>query len=239
MELVCKNKILDVYDIFDNISKSVYQDTLGFTVFHRSKASTVSEWLNLNGYTTSLSWEPESLSKRMAQLPSIYIRRQNVRSQRSLSPRKQPALWPDVPEAAATDPAMHDEWLNTKSQGSSHIPYLTLALDTDALCQFSCVGTGGWLQTLWHTSDFPMELQSQQPLSMNREPSVPRYPPQIIVSRRCCTLSSIHLHPPFPSTNQPPDTHQSHSPGEGSMSYDKSSNYVSAYRSRFQCVLAL
>lgn len=136
------------------------------------------------------------------------------------APHTLPALWTDVPGAGAPDPATHDEWLNfTKGHGSSRIPYPTLALDTDAWCQFPCVGTGSRLQSLWHASDFPTELQSRQPLAMNREPSVPRYPPQIIQSRRSCTVWCIRLHPPFPSTNQPPDTHESHSPVEGNTQY--------------------
>lgn len=48
-------------------------------------------------------------------------------------------------ELQPPDPATHDEWLNfTKGQGSSRIPYPTLALDTDAWCQFPC---GGRLRT--------------------------------------------------------------------------------------------
>lgn len=55
--------------------------------------------------------------------------------------------------------------------------------------------------------DFPVELQSRQPLAVNREPSVPRYHLlQIIQSQRICRLSSIHLHLMFLSPTTSPQT---------------------------------
>ena len=153
-----------------------------------------------------------------AQLPSMSIHHQIVLIHRSHSPPTLPALWTDVPGAAAPDQATHDEWLNfTKGQRSSRIPYPTLALDTDAWCQFPCVGTGRWLQTPLTRLRLP--CGAAIPATTHHEPWT--LSSQIPTFKLSSPRGAAHFLPftftrHSTSANQPQDAHQSQSPVEGS-----------------------
>lgn len=84
------------------------------------------------------------------------------------------------------------------------------------------------------------EPRSWKPLTMNREPSLPRYPPQIMWSRRRCTLSSIHLHPAAPlSPSRPQTPNKAIHLWKGSTQYQRSFNLYLCSLVMVQCVLNL
>lgn len=138
----------------------------------------------------------------------IYISRRDDRIHGSRSPHTLPALWTDVPEARAPDSATRDEWLNfTKGQRSRHILYPTLALETDAWCQFPCVGTGKvTANPLTHQRLPHGAAISSVPLwTVNLQNA--RYQPQIICPQRTYRLSlfTLTLHyPDQPAPRHPP-----------------------------------
>lgn len=134
----------------------------------------------------------------------IYISRRDDRIHGSRSPHTLPALWTDVPEARAPDSATRDEWLNfTKGQGSRHILYPTLALETDAWCQFPCVGTGKVTANPLTHQRLPhgAAISSVSLWTVNLQNA--RYQPQIICPQRTYRLSSIHPHPALPRPVSP------------------------------------
>lgn len=165
----------------------------------------------------------------MAQLPSIYRHRQIVGIHGSRSPPTRYLHHEQMcRELQPPDPATYDEWLNfTKGQGSSRIPYPTLALDTDAWCQFPCGGRLGTPLTRLRLFFFPStELQSRQPWTVN--PQFPETHLEIIRSRRSRALSSVHLHPPFTTPQTPSKvTHL----WKGARCTRRGSHYVSSCRS--------
>lgn len=91
----------------------------------QSWAPPASECLKLEGYTTSLGWEHGSSSEHMVCINS-YTSADCSHSQKP-QPLMLPALWTDVAEAGAPDPATRDELNFTKGQSSTGITYQILA----------------------------------------------------------------------------------------------------------------
>lgn len=67
-----------------------------------------------------------------------------------------------------------------------------------------------WLQSLWHSWDFPLELQSQEPWTRSSQVTTANY----LVPAELHTFFLSHC-PSLPSREQSPDTLQSHSPVKG------------------------